>query len=82
MLTTTSSGTSAPTVAQLDADVPLEVVVNTAHTGLVAYEIPGSVGGALRWPTGRGNLARTAPEPDSWGAELVALAALAIRLRR
>jgi hypothetical protein len=73
---------AAPTVAQLDADVPLEVVVNTAHTGLVAYEIPGSVGGALRWPTGRGNLARTAPEPGSWGAGLVALAALAIRLRR
>jgi hypothetical protein len=73
---------AAPTVAQLDSDPNLEVVVNTAHTGLVAYEIPGATGGAMRWPTGRGNLARTAPEPGSWLGALVAIASLAARLRR
>ena len=53
---------AAPTLARLDADANLEVVVNTAHTGLVAYEIPGTANARLLWPTGRGNIARTAPE--------------------
>jgi VCBS repeat protein len=72
---------AAPTVAQLDGDPNLEVVVNTAHTGLVAYEIPGATGGAMRWPTGRGNVARTAPEPDAWlGGALASLMGF-VRLR-
>lgn len=72
----------APTVANLDADPALEVVVNTAHTGLVAYEIPGSTAGGRRpWPTGRGNLARTAPEAGGGGVALGCLLALARRQR-
>jgi hypothetical protein len=74
---------AAPTIAQLDGDANLEVVVNTAHTGLVAYEVPGSASARLLWPTGRGGLTRAAPEP---AASLTATAALAavgsLRLRR
>jgi hypothetical protein len=74
---------AAPTVANLDADPLLELVVNTAHTGLVAYEIPGSSAiAAPRWPTGRGNVARTAPEPGAPLATAAALAAIAARSRR
>jgi hypothetical protein len=72
----------APTVAQLDADPALEVVVNTAHTGLVAYEIPGSTaGGRMPWPTGRRGVTRTAPEAEALGAGALAFASLALRRR-
>jgi len=72
---------AAPTIAQLDGDASLEVVVNTAHTGLLAYEIPGSANARLLWPTGRGNRARSAPEPASALGTLAALLAVAL-LRR
>lgn len=72
---------AAPTLAQLDADPNLEVVVNTAHTGLVAYEIPGTANAHLLWPTGRGNVTRTAPEPGA-AAALAAIAALCALARR
>jgi hypothetical protein len=71
---------AAPTLAQLDADANLEVVVNTVKTGLVAYEIPGTANARLVWPTGRANYART-PEPGAAAAGSAALLALA-RLRR
>lgn len=73
---------AAPTVAQLDADPAIEVIVNTAHTGLVAYEIPGSVASAPRWPTGRGNFTRSAPEADRILGLLAALATLGAAHRR
>jgi hypothetical protein len=73
---------AAPTVAQLDSDPNLEVVVNTAHTGLVAYEIPGATGGAMRWPTGRGSMRRTAPEPCALLGGATMFASLLCRRRR
>lgn len=74
---------AAPTVANLDADPLLEVVVNTAHTGLVAYEIPGSTAiAAPRWPTGRGNVARTAPEVAETAGCTIAFACLSALSRR
>jgi hypothetical protein len=48
----------APSLANLDGDPDLELVVGTAHTGLVAYDLPGSSGANLLWPTGRGGLLR------------------------
>jgi hypothetical protein len=75
----------APTIANLDADPELEVVTGTAHTGLVAYEIPGSRAGRAPWPTGRGNVMRTAPEPGAAAAAFLAtasIARLATRRRR
>jgi hypothetical protein len=72
----------APTIANLDGDPELEVVTGTAHTGLVAYEIPGSHAGRAPWPTGRGNVLRTAPEPGAGAAAFVATAAIALLARQ
>jgi uncharacterized repeat protein (TIGR01451 family) len=50
---------AAPTLANIDADADLEVVLNTAHSGLVAYDLPGTAGARVLWGTGRGNYQRT-----------------------
>jgi uncharacterized repeat protein (TIGR01451 family) len=50
---------AAPTLANIDADADLEVVLNTAHSGLVAYDLPGTANARLLWATGRGNAWRT-----------------------
>ena len=72
----------APTLANLDGDPNVEIAVGTAHSGLVVYEIPGSGAARLQWPTGRGNLQRTAPEPSGAATAAVALGALAALARR
>jgi hypothetical protein len=46
---------AAPTLANIDGDSDLEVVLNTAHSGLVAYNLPGTAGAQILWGTGRGN---------------------------
>jgi hypothetical protein len=46
---------AAPTLADIDDDPDLEVVLNTAHSGFVAYDLPGSAGAQILWGTGRGN---------------------------
>ena len=46
---------AAPTLADIDGDPDLEVVLNTAHSGFVAYDLPGSAGAQILWGTGRGN---------------------------
>lgn len=50
---------AAPTLGNIDADPDLEVVINTAHSGVVVYDLPGSAGAKIRWGTGRGNYQRT-----------------------
>jgi uncharacterized repeat protein (TIGR01451 family) len=50
---------AAPTLANIDADADLEVVLNTAHSGLVAYDLPGTANARILWGTGRGNYQRT-----------------------
>jgi hypothetical protein len=49
---------AAPTLANIDADPDLEVVVQTVHAGLAAWEIPGSRVQGLHWGTGRGSFLR------------------------
>ena len=49
---------AAPTLADIDGDPDLELVLNTAHSGLVAYDLPGTAGARLIWSTGRGSLLR------------------------
>lgn len=49
---------AAPTLANVDADADLEVVLNTAHSGLVAYDLPGTANARILWGTGRGNFQR------------------------
>lgn len=49
---------AAPTLADIDGDPDLEVVLNTAHSGLVAYDLPGTAGAQVLWGTGRGDYQR------------------------
>ncbi|MBU0491754.1 MAG: VCBS repeat-containing protein, partial [Chloroflexi bacterium] len=50
---------AAPTLADIDGDADLEVVLNTAHAGFVAYDLPGTANARVLWGTGRGNYQRT-----------------------
>jgi hypothetical protein len=50
---------AAPTLANIDDDPALEVVINTANSGLVAYDLPGTANARVLWATGRGNYQRT-----------------------
>jgi hypothetical protein len=54
---------AAPTVANIDADADYEVVVGTAHTGLVAYDLPNSANARILWGTGRGTYLRAGTPP-------------------
>lgn len=51
---------AAPTLANIDGDSDLEVVLNTAHSGLVVYDLPGSAQARVLWATGRGGNQRNA----------------------
>jgi uncharacterized repeat protein (TIGR01451 family) len=57
----------APTLADIDGDPDLEVVLNTAHSGLVAYDLPGTAQARILWGTGRGNYQRTGYVPSNPG---------------
>ena len=46
---------AAPTLANIDGEDDLEVVLNTANSGIVAYDLPGTAQGTIFWGTGRGN---------------------------
>jgi VCBS repeat protein/FG-GAP repeat protein len=59
-----NGGLAAPTVANIDADADYELVVGTSHSGVVAYDLPGTARARLRWPTGRGTQMRTGVAPD------------------
>jgi hypothetical protein len=50
---------AAPTLANIDADAKLELVLNTASSGLVAYDLPGTKNARILWGTGRGSYQRT-----------------------
>jgi hypothetical protein len=54
---------AAPTLAYLNSSGNMDVVVNTAHSGFAAYEIPGTSNARLLWRTGRGNFQRNALVP-------------------
>ena len=49
----------APTLADLDDDADLEVVVGTVASGAVAYDLPNTAGARILWGTGRGGPQRT-----------------------
>jgi hypothetical protein len=50
---------AAPTIANIDSDPDLELVVGTVASGVVAYELPNSANARVLWGTGRGNYRRT-----------------------
>lgn len=58
-----NGGLGAPTIANIDADPDLEIVVGTSRSGLVAYDLPGSANARILWGTGRGNQQRTGLAP-------------------
>ncbi len=50
---------AAPTLADIDGDGELEAVLNSAHSGALAYDLPGTANARILWGTGRGNYQRT-----------------------
>lgn len=48
----------APTLADIDTNGDLELVVGTISTGMMAYDLPGASGGEILWSTGRGSYLR------------------------
>ncbi len=48
-----NGGLAAPTLADIDGDADLEIVVNTVFAGFVAYDLPGSSNARILWRTGR-----------------------------
>jgi hypothetical protein len=56
--TSWNGGLPAPTLADIDGDPDLELVVNTAHSGVAAYDLPGTAQARILWGTGRGNYLR------------------------
>ena len=59
-------GLAAPTIANLDADPDLELVVGTINKGLVAYDIANSAHARILWGTGRGTAQRTGLAPTGY----------------
>jgi hypothetical protein len=49
---------AAPSIADVDRDGKLEIVVTTFDHGIDVYRVPRSNTKSLPWPTGRGNLLR------------------------
>lgn len=54
---------AAPTIANIDIDPELEIVINTAHSGVVAYDLPGTADAVVYWHTGRGSYLRNGAAP-------------------
>jgi hypothetical protein len=57
---TWSGGLPAPTLANVDSDADLELVINTAKAGVVVYDLPGTANATILWGTGRGSYTRNA----------------------
>ena len=53
----------APTLANIDADADLEVVIGTINYGLVAYDLPNTANARILWGTGRADFGRTSFAP-------------------
>ena len=54
---------AAPSIADLNGNGTLEIVLTTIDHGIDVYTVPGSGTGCLPWPTGRGNLLRNGMGP-------------------
>lgn len=56
---------SAPTIADLDGDGQLEILVQTFEHGIDVFTVPGSGKACLLWPNSRGNLLRNGMGPNT-----------------
>lgn len=50
---------ASPTLANIDSDPDLELVLTSAHSGFLAYDLPGTANARVLWATGRGNFLRS-----------------------
>jgi hypothetical protein len=50
---------ASPTLANIDSDTDLEVVLTSAHSGFLAYDLPDTANARVLWATGRGNFLRS-----------------------
>ncbi len=50
---------AAPTLANIDGDPEIEILIGSTHNGLLAYDVPGSSQAGILWGTGRGSDQRT-----------------------
>lgn len=56
---TWNGGLGAPTIANIDTDSDMELVIGTVSSGVVAYDLPGTANARILWGTGRGSFKRT-----------------------
>ena len=49
---------AAPTLANIDGDPDLELILLTAHSGVVVYDLPSTANARVLWGTGRGSFFR------------------------
>ncbi|MGO9834451.1 MAG: FG-GAP repeat domain-containing protein [Polyangiaceae bacterium] len=56
---------AAPTIADIDGDGTLEILLLTFDHGIDVFHVPGSGTGCVLWPTGRGNLLRNGMGPST-----------------
>jgi hypothetical protein len=49
---------ASPTIDKIDTSGDLGIVINTASSGIVAYNLPGTKSARVLWGTGRGNYRR------------------------
>ena len=57
-----NGGLAAPTLANVDNDPDLEIVINSVASGVVVYDLPVTANARVLWATGRGNVRRTGAE--------------------
>jgi hypothetical protein len=56
---------AAPSIADIDGDGTLEIVLTSFDHGIDVLRVPGSAANCLPWPTGRGGLLRAGTGPAS-----------------
>lgn len=56
---------SAPTIADVDGDGQLEILLQTFEHGIDVFTVPGSGKACMPWPTGRGSLLRSGAGPNT-----------------
>jgi hypothetical protein len=56
---------AAPTIADIDGDGTLEILLLTFDHGIDVFTVPGSAPNCLLWPTARGNLLRNGMGPNT-----------------